>query len=115
MRKAAMVAAMVGGIVFAGAGAASADAGAAGAANNSPGVLSGNVVQVPIDVDANICGNTVNIIGLLNPAIGNHCSNDDGARGNDHGGYSRDHDGRWMLDGDHQYGDHDHGRGDDCC
>ncbi|QMU72946.1 chaplin [Streptacidiphilus sp. P02-A3a] len=113
MRKAAVVAAMVGGIVFAGAGAASADAGAYGSANNSPGVLSGNVVQIPIDVNANVCGNSVNIIGLLNPAIGNRCSNDDGARG-DHG-YGRDHDGRWSQDGDHQDGDHDHGRGDDCC
>jgi len=53
-----------------------ADAGAEGAAIGSPGVLSGNVVQVPIHVPINVCGNTVNVIGLLNPAIGNSCSND---------------------------------------
>ncbi|QEV22414.1 chaplin [Streptomyces alboniger] len=53
-----------------------ADAGASGAASNSPGVISGNVVQVPIHVPINLCGNTVDIIGLLNPAFGNTCVND---------------------------------------
>lgn len=42
----------------------------------SPGVLSGNVVQVPIHIPVNVCGNTVNVIGLLNPAFGNACIND---------------------------------------
>jgi hypothetical protein len=27
-------------------------------------------------VPVNVCGNTVNIIGLLNPAFGNKCFND---------------------------------------
>ncbi|WP_156727747.1 chaplin [Streptomyces apocyni] len=58
------------------AGVAVADAGAKGAAHNSPGVLSGNVVQVPVHVPVNVCGNTVNVIGLLNPAFGNTCVND---------------------------------------
>ncbi|MER5947643.1 chaplin [Streptomyces sp. cg28] len=48
---------------------------AAGFAANSPGVLSGNVVQVPIDVPVNVCGNSANVIGLLNPAFGNACVN----------------------------------------
>ncbi|MFI2200866.1 chaplin [Streptomyces sp. NPDC020192] len=61
--------------VAGGAGAASADSGAFGAAANSPGVLSGNVVQVPIHVPINVCGNTVDVIGLLNPAFGNTCVN----------------------------------------
>ncbi|MFD3475216.1 chaplin [Streptomyces sp. NPDC058695] len=61
--------------VLAGAGVASADNDTDGFAVGSPGFLSGNVVQVPIDVDANICGNSVSVIGLLNPAIGNYCSN----------------------------------------
>jgi hypothetical protein len=52
-----------------------ADAGAEAAAVHSPGVLSGNVVQVPIHIPVNVCGNTVNVIGLLNPAIGNTCIN----------------------------------------
>ncbi|MBK3567146.1 MULTISPECIES: chaplin [unclassified Streptomyces] len=55
------------------AGTASADPDPVGAAVGSPGVLSGNVIQVPIDLDLNVCGNTINVIGLLNPAAGNHC------------------------------------------
>ncbi|MER5767652.1 chaplin [Streptomyces sp. NPDC001985] len=54
---------------------AMADAGANGAAVGSPGVLSGNVVQVPVHVPVNLCGNSINVIGLLNPAFGNTCIN----------------------------------------
>ncbi|MER7204871.1 chaplin [Streptomyces sp. CB01635] len=57
------------------AGVAAADSGAQGAATHSPGVISGNVVQAPIHIPVNVCGNTVNLIGLLNPTFGNHCSN----------------------------------------
>ncbi|MFE3827867.1 chaplin [Streptomyces sp. NPDC059092] len=56
-------------------GAAFADSGASAAAIGSPGVLSGNIVQVPLHVPINICGNTVDVIGLLNPAFGNVCVN----------------------------------------
>ncbi|MFD7326974.1 chaplin [Streptomyces sp. NPDC059875] len=56
-------------------GVAVADAGAEGAAVKSPGVLSGNVVQVPIHIPVNVCGNTVSVIGALNPAFGNTCAN----------------------------------------
>ncbi|MEU6402258.1 chaplin [Streptomyces sp. NPDC046985] len=52
-----------------------ADAGADGTATGSPGVLSGNVVQVPVHIPVNACGNTVNVIALLNPAFGNTCVN----------------------------------------
>ncbi|MDN3293580.1 chaplin ChpH [Streptomyces ficellus] len=76
IKKVAAVAAATGGLVLAGAGMAVADAGASGAAVGSPGVISGNVVQVPIHVPVNVCGNTVNVIGLLNPAFGNVCIND---------------------------------------
>lgn len=58
------------------AGPAMADAGAQGAAVGSPGVLSGNVLQIPVHIPINVCGNTVNIVGLLNPAFGNECKND---------------------------------------
>ena len=54
---------------------AMADAGADATASNSPGVVSGNVVQVPVHVPVNLCGNTVNVIALLNPAFGNTCVN----------------------------------------
>ncbi|MFG2330290.1 chaplin [Streptomyces sp. NPDC048604] len=74
VKKAATV---VAGLVMA-LGAASpaiADAGAIGAAVGSPGVLSGNVVQVPIHAQINACGNSVNVIGLVNPTVGNVCVN----------------------------------------
>jgi hypothetical protein len=77
-KKIAAVVAATGGLVLAGAGAASATGGGAsaqGAAIGSPGVLSGNVIQVPVHVPVNVCGNTINVIGLLNPAFGNHCLN----------------------------------------
>ncbi|SER85149.1 Small secreted domain [Streptomyces sp. yr375] len=57
-------------------GIAAADSGANGVAEHSPGVLSGNVVQVPVHVPVNVCGNTINVIGLLNPSFGNTCIND---------------------------------------
>ncbi|KAB1980840.1 chaplin [Streptomyces triticiradicis] len=74
VRSAGLVAA-AGAVVLAGAAAASADSGAQGAAIGSPGVLSGNVVQIPISIPVNACGNTVSVIGLLNPAFGNTCVN----------------------------------------
>ncbi|WP_030294291.1 chaplin [Streptomyces katrae] len=74
-KKVVAAAAATGGLVLAGAGLAHADATAQGAAIGSPGVLSGNVVQVPVHVPVNVCGNTVNIVGLLNPAFGNACVN----------------------------------------
>ncbi|MEU9147244.1 chaplin ChpH [Streptomyces sp. IBSNAI002] len=75
IKKVVAAAAATGGLVLAGAGLAVADAGAQGAAIGSPGVLSGNVVQVPVHIPVNVCGNTVNVIGLLNPAFGNTCVN----------------------------------------
>ncbi|EDY42903.1 chaplin [Streptomyces sp. SPB074] len=70
------------------AGAASADAGAQGLAAGSPGVLSGNLVQVPVHIPVNACGNMVNVIGLLNPAFGNTCVNADApARHHGHQGW----------------------------
>ncbi|WP_306673353.1 chaplin [Streptomyces sp. UH6] len=50
-----------------------ADAEAEGQAVGSPGVVSGNVIQVPVEIALNLCGNTINVIGALNPAIGNVC------------------------------------------
>jgi len=55
---------------------AMADSGASGGAAGSPGVISGNNVQVPVHVPVNVCGNTIDIIGLLNPAFGNTCVSD---------------------------------------
>ncbi|MCX3059441.1 chaplin [Streptomyces beihaiensis] len=86
--KAAGVALGTGAVVLSGAGLAMADAGAQGAAVGSPGVLSGNLLQVPVHVPVNVCGNTVNVIGLLNPAFGNQCVNtDEGGMPGGPGGY----------------------------
>ncbi|MGA5038311.1 chaplin [Streptomyces capoamus] len=78
--KAAAVALGTGAMVVGGAGLALADADANGAAVGSPGVLSGNVVQIPIDIPINLCGNTVDIVGLLNPTFGNTCANVSGGK-----------------------------------
>ncbi|MDH6227721.1 MULTISPECIES: chaplin [Streptomyces] len=75
MIKKIVTAAATGGLLLAGAGMAAADSEAKGAAVGSPGVVSGNVIQVPVHVPVNVCGNTVNVIGLLNPAVGNVCVN----------------------------------------
>lgn len=75
IKKVVAAAVATGGLVLAGAGVAAADSGAQGAAAQSPGVLSGNVVQVPVHVPVNACGNTISVIGLLNPAFGNTCVN----------------------------------------
>lgn len=75
LKKAAAVTMIAGGLIAAGAGAASATghsgAGAEGLAAHSPGVASGNLLQVPVAVPVNVVGNTVNVVGLLNPAFGN--------------------------------------------
>jgi hypothetical protein len=73
--KAAGVALGAGAVALGSAGMAMADAGAQGEAVHSPGVGSGNVVQVPVHIPVNLCGNTVNVIALLNPAFGNTCAN----------------------------------------
>ncbi|MFJ2718192.1 chaplin [Streptomyces sp. NPDC087437] len=52
-----------------------ADSQAEGAASNSPGVLSGNTIQAPVSVPVNVCGNTVDVVAVLNPAFGNSCGN----------------------------------------
>ncbi|GGT28227.1 chaplin [Streptomyces chromofuscus] len=58
---------------------AHADSAADGAAVGSPGLISGNTVQLPVHVPVNVCGNTVNVVGLLNPAAGNRCANTGGS------------------------------------
>jgi hypothetical protein len=73
--KGALVASAAVGVVAAGAGAAMASSHACGDASNSPGAISGNNVQVPVHVPVNVTGNSVNVIGLLNPAFGNHSAN----------------------------------------
>ncbi|MFJ3586759.1 chaplin [Streptomyces sp. NPDC090127] len=75
VRRGLAVALTAGAVVVGGASMAAADTGAQGVAAYSPGVGSGNLIQVPIHVPVNACGNTVSVIGLLNPAFGNTCVN----------------------------------------
>lgn len=53
-----------------------ADSGAEAAAVGSPGAVSGNTIQVPVHVPVNACGDTVDVIALLNPAFGSACADD---------------------------------------
>lgn len=75
IKKVAAVAAATGGLLLAGAGMAVADSGAQGFSAGSPGLASGNTVQVPVSVPVNACGNTASVAGVLNPAFGNSCVN----------------------------------------
>ena len=75
VKKLAALTAATSGLVFAGAGIAMADTAANGEALNSPGILSGNNVQIPVHIPVNACGDTLSIIGLFNPAYDNTCSN----------------------------------------
>jgi hypothetical protein len=45
-------------------------------ATKSPGFLSGNVIQLPINAPLNLCGNSIDVIGILNPTFGNECKNE---------------------------------------
>lgn len=86
-RRNGLIAAVVagGGLAVAGvSGFAYADADAAGQAERSPGLLSGNLVQLPVHVPVNVCGNTVSVIGVLNPAAGNRCANEAPGGGGGH-------------------------------
>ncbi|WP_415948018.1 chaplin [Streptomyces sp. KLOTTS4A1] len=44
-------------------------------AYGSPGILSGNSVQAPVDAPVNVCGNSADVVGVGNPAFGNECAN----------------------------------------
>ncbi|WP_308296779.1 chaplin, partial [Streptomyces sp. ISL-44] len=76
-----LAAATTSGILGIGGGIAYADAQADGTSEGSPGAASGNSVQAPIHFPLNVCGNTINIVGLVNPVFGNTCSNGEMPRG----------------------------------
>ncbi|MFP1623778.1 chaplin [Streptomyces sp. 5K101] len=85
-RKGLATVILTGGALAMATGYAHADSHADGAAVGSPGVLSGNAVQLPVDVPVNVCGNTVNVVGLLNPTVGNSCANSAHGSGTQAGG-----------------------------
>ncbi|MFI9025361.1 chaplin family protein [Streptomyces sp. NPDC053560] len=100
LQSIALVAATAAGLFAAAGGTAHADAGATGAAAGSPGVLAGTLAQLPVHVPVNVCGNTVNVVGLLNPAAGNTCANGKRDNAGRHGGHHQ---------GGHQHGGHQQG------
>ncbi|MFC5721445.1 chaplin [Streptomyces gamaensis] len=75
--KATALTLAAGGAVMGSAGSAVAAADAEGMVAGSPGILSGDAIQVPIHLPLNLCGNSIDIIGLLNPTFGNTCVNAD--------------------------------------
>ncbi|MFF3646681.1 chaplin family protein [Streptomyces sp. NPDC002564] len=88
-RKGLITVAAATGVLAATGGYAHADSGADGSSSDSPGVLAGNSVQLPVHVPLNVCGNTVNVVGVLNPAAGNKCANTSHGGGGG-GGYGDD-------------------------
>ncbi|MGM9379523.1 chaplin [Streptomyces antibioticus] len=92
-RKRLMTVAAATGVIAAAGGYAHADSGANGAATDSPGVLSGNSVQAPVNVPVNACGNTIDVVGILNPSFGNSCANKGGGGSGGYGGDQRSHGG----------------------
>ncbi|MFE6803445.1 chaplin [Streptomyces sp. NPDC057681] len=102
-RKGLITVAAATGVLAVSGGYAHADSGAEGGSSGSPGVLSGNTIQLPVDIPVNACGNTVNVVGLLNPAGGNDCANTSKPGGGHSGG---SHSG-----GSHSGGSRHHGGG----
>jgi hypothetical protein len=86
-KKAALIIAAAGAAAAGAAGTALADSHAGAVAAGSPGVLSGNVIQVPINMPVNLCGNTHNWFAALNPTFGNTCANIDTKSHGSHGSY----------------------------
>lgn len=76
MRKTIIAAAFAAFAVVGTAGTASASgAGAVGDAIGSPGILSGNNIQIPINIPINACGNDLGLLTALTAAAGNVCAN----------------------------------------
>lgn len=77
-KKGLVLTAAVAGLLFTGTGISMADsATATGSTTLSPGVASGNNVQVPANVPVCVNGNTVQVVGVANGAWGNKCKQGD--------------------------------------
>ncbi|MBT2510435.1 DUF320 domain-containing protein [Streptomyces sp. ISL-98] len=98
-RKGLITVAAASGVLAMSGGYAHAGSGADGSTSDSPGVLSGNTVQAPVNVPVNACGNTVNVIGVLNPAMGNNCVNESGKASGSKPGSGKNNGGGASADG----------------
>ncbi|MFE0189911.1 chaplin [Streptomyces sp. NPDC058989] len=76
-KRAALVVATTGLALGIAVGSASAAGGAQadGKAENSPGIGSGNLVQVPVHVPVNATGNSAHVVGVLSPTFDNTSAN----------------------------------------
>jgi hypothetical protein len=104
LSRSLLTAAATTGVLAGFAGYAQADSQADSGAAGSPGVLSGNSVQAPVHLPANACGNSVSVVGLLNPTFGNGCVTHSSAQhtsGRHQGG---DNPGGHRQDGPHRGG-----------
>ncbi|MFB7285701.1 chaplin [Actinacidiphila glaucinigra] len=115
-KKGLLTAVATGGVLAVTGGMAYADSHASGVAAGSPGVLSGNTIQAPVNIPINACGNTVNVVGLLNPAAGNTCVNGSIDHGKGHGygqgkGYGKKESGGYGGKSGGSYRDKDGGKG----
>jgi len=70
-----------GGLLLSGFGMATAqaDTSAAGTTAGSPGVASGNLIEIPLNLPVNLCGNSLSVVGVLDSAFDNTCTNESGA------------------------------------
>ena len=62
------------GVLMFGAGAAYAGGDEIETSGNGS-ILGGNQIVADLNIPVNVCGNTISVIGLLNPAFGNTCVN----------------------------------------
>lgn len=90
-KRRVMLGMTTGGLLMTGLGMASAhaDTTASGETSHSPGIGSGNLIQLPVNAPINVCGNQLDVIGILDSVTGNSCSNGGGsAAGGSSGGTS---------------------------
>lgn len=63
------------------AGGSNSGASATSVTDHSGGILSGNIIQAPVNVPLNACGNQVNVVGAKGTAGGTDCSTGTGGSG----------------------------------
>src|SRR5579884_1659741 len=80
-KRRVMLGMTTGGMLMTGLGMASAhaDTTATGETSHSPGIGSGNLIQLPVNAPINVCGNQIDVIGILDSVTGNSCSNGGGS------------------------------------
>ena len=91
-KRRVMLGMTTGGLLMTGLGmtSAHADTTATGETSHSPGIGSGNLIQLPVNAPINVCGNQIDVIGILDSVTGNSCSNGGGgsSAGGSNGGTS---------------------------